>query len=37
MNGGTITLYDEWLATEGLERETAAGNLKALPRKCVVQ
>ena len=30
-------LYDEWLSTEGLERETAAGNLEAPPRKCVVQ
>ena len=30
-------LYDEWLSTEGLERETTAGNLKAPPRKCVVQ
>ena len=30
-------LYNEWLSTEGLERETAAGNLKAPPRKCVLQ
>ena len=30
-------LYDEWLATEGLERETPADNLKAPPRKAVVQ
>lgn len=30
-------LYDEWLEKEGLQRETAAGNLKALPRKWVVE
>ena len=30
-------LYDEWLATEWLEREFPGGNLKAPPRKCIVQ
>ena len=30
-------MYDEWLATEELGRETPASNLKAPLRKCVVQ
>ena len=29
--------YDEWLAEEGILNETAEGNLKAPPRKRIVQ
>ena len=29
--------YDEWLATVGIHEETAAGNLKAPPRKTILQ
>ena len=29
--------YDEWLATVGIHEETVAGNLKAPPRKTILQ
>ena len=29
--------YDEWLGTIGINEETAAGNLRALPRRAILQ